>query len=438
MQQNLKISIILVHYKAKKALFKCIKSVLESHEKTPYEIIVVNNDEKKTIGPDLQKKYPQVIYLESPVNLGYGAGNNLGVSVTKGEYLFILNPDTLVTEKALDKLLKFILNKKKAGIVAPTLLDEKYQVYDLQGSQRLTPLRGIIALSFLNKIFPNNSVSRHYFLKGIDRTKTQLVDVVGGSAFLIRKDLFEQVGGFDETFFLYFEESDLCERVQEKGFGIYIIPEAKVVHFGGVSTPKDSGKITKVFSQSRFYYFKKHYGIFWAALVHLFATFSIWHALFILSVTLGIFLRFYRIRENLVFHGELGSNYLDIKNFISKGEIPLLGPPTSHPWLSFGPLFYWLFAPILVLFNYNPVSGANFMAVAGSLVIVLNFIVSERLFDKKIAAISSLLLAISPQFVTLTRESRFFFSSSFIFLSLFILFCKNEAFLVRPIFGNNA
>src|SRR3990172_7049818 len=89
----------------------------------------------------------------------------------------------------------------------------------------------------------------------------------------------------------------------------------------------------------------------------------------------SILLRFYRIPENLVFHGELGANYLAIKNFILSGQIPFLGPPTSHPWLSFGPLYYWIFAPVLAFFKYNPLAGGYFFATVGVLIAIFNYFV---------------------------------------------------------------
>lgn len=136
-------------------------------------------------------------------------------------------------------------------------------------------------------------------------------------------------------------------------------------------------------------------------------------------------MRFYCLGGDIVFHGELGHNYLAIKNFIQAGQIPLLGPPTSHPWLSFGPLFYWIFAPVLVLAKYNPVSGAYFMAFASTLLIILNYFFIEKLFDKKAAIISSFLIAISPAFVFLSRESRFFSLVPLVFYPFLYFFVKS-------------
>ena len=138
----------------------------------------------------------------------------------------------------------------------------------------------------------------------------------------------------------------------------------------------------------------------------------------------SILLRFYRISENLVFHGELGANYLAIKNFILSGQIPLLGPPTSHPWLSFGPLYYWIFGPILAFFRYNPIAGAYFFALIGVLVVYANFFVVLRLFNEKTALISSFLLSISPAWIYLVREARFFSLAILFFYPFLLYFVK--------------
>jgi len=264
-----KVSIVIVHYAKKKVLFDSIKSIYASCSKVTFEIVVVDNDEVKSINKDLKKNFPKVKYVLAPENLGYGKGNNLGVENAEGKYVFILNPDTVVQKNSIETLVNFLEKNKKVGIVAPTLLDEKSRAYPLQGTKRLTPVRAIFALSFLNKLFPGNPISKEYWMLGIDRTKAFEADVVPGSAFMIKKSLFEKLGGFDKNFFLYFEETDLCKRVSEAGYKLFILPDAKIIHYWAVSTPS-SDKIKKIFEKSRFYYFKKNFGIFNALLVEFF------------------------------------------------------------------------------------------------------------------------------------------------------------------------
>ena len=179
---------------------------------------------------------------------------------------------------------------------------------------------------------------------------------------------------------------------------------------------------------SYFYHFKKRFRIF-------IAHFSKWDFMFSLIFALGIFLRFYKLPENVIFTGEIGHNYLAIKNFIQDRRIPLLGPPTSHPWLYFGPLFYWIFAPFLALFKYDPIVGSYFFAVLGSLLLLINFMVVRKVFNNLTAILSSLFLAISPSFVELTRQSRFFSLVVLLFYPFYLSLLELRLFWSGFIFG---
>src|SRR5579862_8080873 len=138
------LSIITVHYKATKELFDALKSIKNLKTTLSFEIIVVDNDEKITIENEIKKRFPWAKYIKSPRNGGFGAGNNLGAKHAKGEYLFFLNPDTVVYPQTLDALVTFLQQNKHAGIVAPVLLNPQGKPYDLQGTTTLTPLAGAI------------------------------------------------------------------------------------------------------------------------------------------------------------------------------------------------------------------------------------------------------------------------------------------------------
>lgn len=133
----------------------------------------------------------------------------------------------------------------------------------------------------------------------------------------------------------------------------------------------------------------------------------------------------------MVFHGELGHNYLAIKDFLLSGKIPLLGPPTSHPWLFFGPIFYWIMFPIMAVFDFNPVAPACFFAIVGGLTIYLNYLLVKRISDEKTALISSFLISFSPAFLDATRGARFFSLIIPFFYVLFLqLFKKPKSYLL--------
>jgi GT2 family glycosyltransferase len=248
---SVKVSVLTVNYHSTSELEKCLASLQKSH--IPYEVIVTDNNKH---------------------NIGYGAGINLGAKKAIGEYIFVLNPDTIIFPDTLSILVKYLDTNPGVGIAAPLLLDQHQAVYPLQGTRALTPITGIFALTFINKIFPNNPISNKYWLHDWNKKSPQKVDVVPGTAFLIRRNLFNSIGGFDPNFFLYFEESDLCRRVQKAGWETYIIPQSKLIHYWGKSTPA-SPQIQQIFNHSRFYYFRKHFGLIYAWIVELFCRISL-------------------------------------------------------------------------------------------------------------------------------------------------------------------
>ncbi len=251
MLRNPSVSIIIVKYKSEGYLANCLSSIGQNDL---YEIIVVYNDRK---------------------NIGFGAGCNRGARKGKGKYLFFLNPDTLILPGAIEELASFLDKNKDAGIVSPLLLDKSEKPSFPQGTGKLTPLSAIVSFSFLNKYFPNNPISKDYWFSDWDKKTIQEADVAPGAALMIRREVFEKLGGFDKKFFLYFEETDLCQRVKEKGWKIYLNPEAKIIHYGGGSTVKDN---IQIFKKSRFYYFKKHWGILPALFVESFLRSGEWLA----------------------------------------------------------------------------------------------------------------------------------------------------------------
>ena len=286
------VSIVIVHYKVKEEIFACLQSINKSITSYPYEIIVVDNDEKPTIEKELKLVFPTVQYIKSSKNVGFGAGNNLGASYAKGDFLFFLNPDTFVYPQAIDILANFLLREKNYGVVAPLLLDNSNRICPQQGSQCLGVIEGIVALSFLNKLFHNNYISKKYFLNGWDKKNVKEVDVAPGTALMIKKEIFNKAGKFDEQLFLYFEEFDLCKRVKNLGYRIFINPQAKVKHVWGASTRASNLNLNQIFKESRFYYFKKHYGLLPAFIVEIFTRFNKIDLLLGFILILAIFLFF--------------------------------------------------------------------------------------------------------------------------------------------------
>jgi GT2 family glycosyltransferase len=396
MRKNVLISIIIVQYHVKEELFACIQSIYDSKPKTIFEIIVVDNDEKKILKKDLLKKFPKVTYIPNDNN-GFGQGNNVGAKYANGEYLFFLNPDTIVFKNSIDELLVFFSKNKKAGVVAPFILHENKKPFEQQGVKTLTPIRAVFALSVINKFFPNNPIAKNYFIQW-DTIETKEVDVVPGTAFMIKKKLYEFLNGFDENFFLYFEEFDLCKRIKEKGYKLYIEPKAKIIHLWERST-KTRNDINKIFNQSRFYYFKKHFGIFPALLTNAILNFGKYSFLCLLIILLTVFLLFYKIGVFMPFIGDQAWFYISAKDMLLNGSIPLVGITSSHTWLHQGPLWIYLLTVALWIGHFNPVAGAYLTGVIGLVTVWLVYKVGSAMFSPRVGILASLLYATSPLIV---------------------------------------
>lgn len=270
MPRKFKVSIIIVNYSAHHELFNCLKSLSGLPS---LEIIVIDNDETPVIKPKLDQNFPQVRYFMSAGNIGFGAGCNLGATKARGHYLFFLNPDTRVLAGTIQALTSYLDSQQQVAVVGPLLLNASQKPYPWVGTAKLTPLQGLFALSFINHLWPNNPVSAAYWVHTAKLSTPIQVGVIPGTALMIRQNIFHQVGGFDPRFFLYFEESDLCYRVTKLNQQIVLVPKAKVVHYWGKSG-SDPAKLNKIFQASRYYYFRKHFGLVPSMLVELFCRFS--------------------------------------------------------------------------------------------------------------------------------------------------------------------
>lgn len=421
-QKPVVISIIIVNYNVKRDLLACIESIYKSSLKSNFEIIVVDNSDKN-IKRVIKNKFNSVIYFKTQRNLGFSAANNFGSRYASGKYLFFLNPDTSVENNSIEILTNFLELNKKTAIAAPLLLNPEGNPYKLQGSKKLTPFRAICSLSVLAKIFPENVIRRGFWLFNWNKKGPISLDVIPGSAFMIRNEIFKQVNGFDENYFLFFEENDICNKVKNLDLDIYILPNSRVVHSWGKSTSRSDLDIQKIFQNSRFYYFKKHFGFFQASITELILRINKEGILFFLILGLSIFLRFYKFNQNFTYDAEIADNLLDIKSAYFGHYIPLVGPPTSHPWLYFGPIFYWIYGPILVLSHFNPISHAYFGATISVITVFVCYYFTKKMFSGYVALVASFLVSISPTFVYGGNLARFMYMIPIlIFPFIFFLF----------------
>jgi hypothetical protein len=399
---NSLVSIIIVNYRVKEKLLACISSIYASKPKTDVEIIVVDNDEKTQIKRDLLKQFPKVRYIKSQKNLGYGGGNNLGAAHAKGEYLFILNPDTLVFKNTIDHLAEFLDRNQNAGIVSPLILGSDREPLNMQGYRELNLVNGFFTFFFLRKRFRRFSFSDYYSFEDWQKQPIRKVDTVYGAALMISSKIFKELEGFDENFFLYFEENDLSRRARKLGAELYINSNARVIHEVGQSTKQFKDK-DKYFSESRFLYFKKNFGIAQALVLEFLLKINKASLIVLIILLVAFFLRTFNLGNSMTFIGDQGWFYLSARDMLLLGKIPLVGITSSHAWLHQGPLWTYMLAVVLWLSKFNPVSGAYLTAGFGVAATFLMYWLGREMFSRKVGLIAALLYATSPLIIFFDR-----------------------------------
>ncbi len=224
------VSIVILNYKSKGDTLNCIKSIEEAEwNSLRYEIIVVDNSSEDSIGKILAWQYPEIIFIQNQKNLGMGAGNNVGIRRARGDYVVIMNPDTIAMHDTFVKLYDFMKASNKVGVVGPlqynpdkTIQDSCYRWYGL-----LTPAYRRTPLGKLP--FAKKDLDR-LLMKDFDHQTEREVDWLLGSFLFCRVEALKQIGLFDERFFMYFEDTDLCRRFWEKKWQVVYYPEAKIIH----------------------------------------------------------------------------------------------------------------------------------------------------------------------------------------------------------------
>ena len=240
-------SIIITSYNTKKLTKECIDSVFLHCDENDFEIIVVDNNSHDGSAEMLQNDFGKKIKLIiNKNNAGFGAANNLGAKSAKGDYLFFLNSDTIIESDILKPMFNNFKKNSKIGIISPKLLNgERINQFDAYGE------------------FPTliKTISEKIIKQKANTGEPSSADWVSGAALVIRKNLFDTLEGFDEKFFMYFEDIDLCKRVKESGYGVNVFPKVEVIHFGGQSFKSHKRK-KDYYYKSQDFYFEKHHGKF--------------------------------------------------------------------------------------------------------------------------------------------------------------------------------
>jgi hypothetical protein len=247
------VSIILVNYNGAEVVLNCLRSLLQFLHTVPYEIIVVDNASTDGSAALIAQQFPAVKLIKQAENRGFGAGNNVGATDARGEFLLLLNTDTLLSSDVLPPLIKLMEAHPTVGIVGTKLLntDGTLQLSVADEISIVGEYKTLKQLKQYTHPQQRNAIEQRF-------QHVQTVDIVIGAAFFIRRSLFETLNGFDETFFMYFEESDLCQRSRDQGWQVLYTPDVAITHLGGYSVGKVSNRMQLEYRRSQLYYYRKH------------------------------------------------------------------------------------------------------------------------------------------------------------------------------------
>jgi N-acetylglucosaminyl-diphospho-decaprenol L-rhamnosyltransferase len=251
------ISIILVNYNGSKFLYECMYSIENFVNSSEGEIIIIDNFSTDDSAKIIRDNFPQFKLICSKNNLGFSKANNLAVKHSQGDHLLFLNTDTILTENTPKILSEYLKQNRDVGAIGSriTFEDGSYQL----SSGKLPNL----AIELWDKIKYALDRRWHQLFSGIYNRQYSTVREVGwltGACLMIRRDVFEQLGGFDENFFMYFEDKDLCKRVRDAGFKVIYNPDTSLIHLLGGSSHGVKKSVNTYYRDSQLYYYQKHLG----------------------------------------------------------------------------------------------------------------------------------------------------------------------------------
>jgi GT2 family glycosyltransferase len=233
---NTLISVIVVNYKVPECLKEMIRSIKNASLSDRTEIIVVDNASNDGSFELITSEFSEVKWVQLKNNIGFGKACNIGAKNARGEFLLLINPDTVIAENTLSVAVEFMNSNPDAGIMGPKILNPDGSLQPGCRRSFPTPQNAFYRFSGLSKLFPKSPRFGKYNLTFLDQDQTTKVDAVSGSFMFIRRAQFVSIGGFDEQFFMYGEDLDLCWRMRESGYSVWYNPETQIIHHKGKSS----------------------------------------------------------------------------------------------------------------------------------------------------------------------------------------------------------
>lgn len=265
------LSIILVNYNGSEFLYDCLNSIDVFIDYCGCEVIVVDNCSTDDSVKIIADNFPAIKLICNQDNLGFGKANNLAVKHSQGEHLLFLNTDTILTENTPKLLSDYLNQNEDVGVIGAriTFKDDSYQL----SSGKLPNL----VVEFFDKIRYRLDDRWHNIFSSIYNKQYSAVKEVGwvtGACLMMRRDLFEQLNGFDESFFMYFEDKDICKRINDLGWKVVYYPSTSLIHLLGGSSQYVKKTVSIYYRDSQLYYYQKHLGRFQTKILKLYLQLS--------------------------------------------------------------------------------------------------------------------------------------------------------------------
>ena len=254
----MKLSVIILNYNVRYFLELCLHSVQKATQTIDSEILVIDNASSDKSIEAIKNKFPDVIFIQNTENVGFPKGNNIGVAQAKGDYICILNPDTVVAEDTFEKLLPFAENEPTFGALGCHLVDGSGNFLPESKRGIPTPWVALTKIFSLYKIFPKSTYFNQYYAQHISEFQTGKTDILVGAFMLMKRSLYIDLQGFDENCFMYADDIDLSYRILKTGNQNFYVPSTSVIHFKGESTVKDKQYLSR-FSEAMQYFYAKHF-----------------------------------------------------------------------------------------------------------------------------------------------------------------------------------
>ncbi len=257
--KEVKLSIVIVSYNVRYHLEQCLRSVFRALVGIPAEVWVVDNASTDGSVEYLKERFPDALFIANKDNRGFSYANNQAIRQSKGEYVLLLNPDTLVAEDTFRVCLNFLDAHPQVGATGVRMLhpDGSFAPESRRGLP--TPFTSFCKMSGLGTLFPNSHIFGRYYMRYLDVEQPNPIEVISGAFNMIRRKALDQIGLLDEDFFMYGEDIDLSYRLLQGGWQNYYLP-CVILHYKGESTEKSSYRYVHVFYEAMLIFFNKHYG----------------------------------------------------------------------------------------------------------------------------------------------------------------------------------